>query len=88
MALLSLSESKARLLNPEGIISCWLLRPGSCAKPAVTPKTQATPTTCKTTLSGEETQHLSSASEPGEDVLALQGGGGLLCKRSAKPQQT
>lgn len=75
MAPPSVVESKARLLNPEGIISCWLLRPGSCAKPAVTPKTQATPTTCKTVLSGEETQHLGSASEPGEDILAQKGGG-------------
>lgn len=72
MALSSVVESKARLLNPEGIISCWLLRPGSCAKPAVTPKTQATPTTCKTARSGEETQHLSSASESGKGLATPQ----------------
>lgn len=43
-------ESKARLLKPEGIISCWVPNPGSWARLVVKPRTQATPTTYKTIL--------------------------------------
>lgn len=60
--LLSVVQSKARLLKAVGMASCWLLKAGSCVKLALKPRTQATPTTCKILLSeAEEIQHHSSA---------------------------
>lgn len=49
---LSEVESKERLWNPERVISCWLLDPGSWAKLIVKPRTQAIPTACKALLPG------------------------------------
>lgn len=60
--LLSVVQSKARLLKAVGRVSCWLLKPGSGVKLALKPRTQATPTTCKILLSeAEEIQHHGSA---------------------------
>lgn len=50
-------ESKPRLLNPEGIISCWVSNPGRFVRLVVKPRMQVTPTTYNTLLSGKQTTH-------------------------------
>lgn len=84
-------ESKERLWNPERVISCWLLNPGSWAKLTVKPRTQTIPTACKALLPGGEETTPGFTSCIGKDVSAHSSRQGLLCHgwpiRTQTPQQ-
>lgn len=53
--LMSSVESKARPLNPEVTTSSWVPNPEVWTMFVVTPRTQATPNTCKTLLPEKQT---------------------------------
>ncbi len=76
-------ESKTRLLYPVEIVSCWLHDPGRWAKLVVKPRTQATPTMCKTVLPGEETTSGLNNST-WKDISAHSSRQGLLCQSSGE----